>query len=74
MVVRKTARGDGRRRSNGGGGRWLKGAKEAKEVKRAKKAKMQKACRGHKEPRASHLYPDGRPMGGQKGRSSCHIQ
>jgi hypothetical protein len=43
MVVRKMARGDGIRRSNDDGGRWLKGAKEAK---KEKKAKTQKACRG----------------------------
>jgi hypothetical protein len=71
IVVKKTVCDDSRRRSDVGGGRWLKGAKEAKE---AKKAKMQKAYRGHTEPRASHLYPDGKPMGGQKGRNSCHIQ
>jgi hypothetical protein len=40
-------RGDDRRRSNGGDGRRLKGAKEAK---KAKKAKTQKACRGYTEP------------------------
>jgi hypothetical protein len=69
--------GDGRRKSDGGGGRWLKGAKEAKEAKKAKKAKKtktQKACKGHTEPWASHLYPDGRLTGGRKGRNSYRIQ
>jgi hypothetical protein len=49
----KTACGDDRRRSNGGGGRWLKGAKEAKEAKKAKKAKTQKAYKGHTKPRVT---------------------
>jgi hypothetical protein len=48
----KTVRGNDRRRSDGGAGRWLKGTKEAKE---AKKAKTQKACRGKWNP-GPHTY------------------
>jgi hypothetical protein len=40
----------GRRRNDGGAGRWLKGAKEAKEVKKARKAKTQRAYRGKQNP------------------------
>jgi hypothetical protein len=65
---RKTACGGGRGRSNDGGGWRLKGAQ------RAKRAETQMACRGNTEPRASHLYPDGRPTGGQKGRNNFRIQ
>jgi hypothetical protein len=53
------ARSDDRRRSDGGAGRWLKGAKEAKE---AKKAKTQKACWGKWNP-GPHTYT---PMEGQR--------
>jgi hypothetical protein len=65
---RKTARGGGRGRSNRNGGWRLKGAQ------RAKRVEMQMACRGYTEPRASHLYPNGRPTGGRKGRNSFRIQ
>jgi hypothetical protein len=61
MFVRKTVCGDGIRRSNSGGGRWLKGVKEANEEKKAKKAKTQKAYGGIRNPRP-HTYT---PMEGQ---------
>jgi hypothetical protein len=51
--------------------RWM--AAEGR-TKKAKKAKTQMVCRGYTEPQASHLYPDGRPTGGQKGRNSFRIQ
>jgi hypothetical protein len=48
IIVGETARG--RRRNDGGAGRWLKGTKKAKGVKKARKAKTQRACRGKRNP------------------------
>jgi hypothetical protein len=66
IVVRETARG--RRRNDGGTGRWLKGAKKAKRAKKARKAKMQRACRGKWNPGPDSYTPmEGQQVGEKVG-------
>jgi hypothetical protein len=50
----------GRRRNDGGAGRWLKGAKKAR------KAKMQRVCRGKRNPGPCSYTPIEGQRAGEK--------